>query len=317
LKPQRLRIPRLTGLRYGNASFLPGSLVVGILAAFILASPVLVGVTYSVLGALGLVGPGSGQGAVSLDRFARVLGDSAVWEGTLWTLWVSTASTVLATFGAAGVAILFRGSGRMNRLGRGLAFLPLPVPHLAAGVGALLVLGQSGLLSRLAYHLNWIAGPADMPALVFDPFGIGLIVALTWKEIPFLSLVAVSVLETRGIALEDTARRLGAGAWRTARLVTWPLLWRGMLPAALAVFTFVAGSYEAAVLLAPSDPLALPLLTWERYVDASLSRRGDAYVLALVGMMLALVAVAGHEWFRFREDVRSDVGGVRSGGTGS
>jgi putative spermidine/putrescine transport system permease protein len=289
---------------------------VGILAAFILASPVLVGVTYSVLGALGVVGPGSGQIAVSLSRFAQVLGDSAVWEGTLWTLWVSIASTILATLGAAGLAMLFRGSGWANRLGRALAFLPLPVPHLAAGVGVLLVLGQSGLLSRLAYHLNWIAGPADMPALVSDPFGIGLIVALTWKELPFLSLVAVSVLETRGIALEDTARGLGAGAWKTARLVTWPLLWRGMLPAALAVFTFVAGSYEAAVLLAPSDPLALPLLTWERYLDASLAMRGDAYVLALLGMLLALVAVAGHEWFRFREDIQLEVGGGRNGGTG-
>jgi ABC-type spermidine/putrescine transport system permease subunit I len=150
-----------------------------------------------------------------------------------------------------------------------------------------------------------------MPALVLDPLGVGLIVALVWKEIPFLTLVAISVLETRGTQLEETARGLGAGPVSVLLRVTWPVLWRGMLPAAVAVFTFVAGSYEAAVLLAPSDPLALPLLTWERYTDASLSRRGDAYVLALLGMLLALGAVALHEWVRVASGERA-AGGMRT-----
>jgi ABC-type Fe3+ transport system permease subunit len=82
--------------------------------------------------------------------------------------------------------------------------------------------------------------------------------------------------------------------------VTWPVLWRGMLPAIVAVFTFVAGSYEAAVILAPSDPLALPVLTWERFVDAGLANRADAYVLALLGLGIALTAVGVHEWVRAR-----------------
>jgi putative spermidine/putrescine transport system permease protein len=139
-----------------------------------------------------------------------------------------------------------------------------------------------------------------MPALVLDPWGVGLILALTWKELPFLALVAASVLATRGSALEETARGLGAGPLSVLGRVTWPMLWRGMLPAAVVVFTFVAGSYEATVLLAPSDPMALPLLTWERYTDAALARRGDAYVLALLGMALAGFAVALHEWLASR-----------------
>ena len=114
--------------------------------------------------------------------------------------------------------------------------------------------------------------------------------------------MAVSVLETRGERLEETARDLGAGLFDVVRRVTWPLLWRGMLPAALAVFTFVAGSYEAAVLLAPSDPLALPLMTWERYTDAALSLRADAYVLSLLSLVLVILAVVVHEWMRARVD---------------
>ncbi|MBA3258175.1 MAG: ABC transporter permease subunit [Gemmatimonadales bacterium] len=178
--------------------------------------------------------------------------------------------------------------------------LPLPVPHLIAATTAVLVLGQSGLLSRIGVSAGWLTGPADMPALVYDRAGMGLILMLGWKEFPFLALVAFSVLATRGTALEETARSLGAGPWQRFLRVTWPILWRGLAPAAVAVFAFAAGSYEAAALLAPSDPLALPVLTLERYTDPDLGRRGDAFVLTLLGLALAASAVLLHEWLRHR-----------------
>jgi putative spermidine/putrescine transport system permease protein len=271
----------------------------GIAAAALLAAPVLVGAVYAAAGALGLVGPGA-SGQISLERTVRVLTERAVIEGTLWILWVAAASTMLAAAASVGIAVAFRGTGRLDRFGQTLAVLPLPVPHLVAAVGGLLILGQSGLVARVAYHAGLIDGPAGMPALVYDPLGIGLIVALVWKEIPFLTLVAVSVLATRGQALEATARGLGARDRDVFVRVTWPVLWRGMLPAIVAVFTFVAGSYEAAVILAPSDPLPLPVLTWERFVDAGLANRADAFVLALLGLAIAALAVAVHEWVRAR-----------------
>jgi ABC-type uncharacterized transport system YnjBCD permease subunit len=64
----------------------------------------------------------------------------------------------------------------------------------------------------------------------------------------------------------------------------------------VAVFTFVAGSYETAALLGPTDPLPLPVLTWERYTDAALERRADGYALALLGLCVAAVAVGIHAW---------------------
>jgi len=274
----------------------------GLLAALLVAAPVLVGLGYSLLGALGVSGPGA-RGEPSLDRFWRVLGEPGVWEGAAWSVWVAGAATLLATAAATLLAVLFRGSRPLDRLARALAVLPLPVPHVVAGAVGVLVLGQSGLLARLAHALGWIGGPAEMPALVYDRLGVGLILALTWKEVPFLALVAFSVLATRGSALEEAARTLGAGPWSTFRRVTWPVLWRGVLPASVAVFAFALGSYEAAVLLAPSDPLALPLQTMERYTDASLARRGDAFVLVLLALALTLAAVAAHERLRAAREV--------------
>lgn len=267
-------------------------------AAALVATPVAVGVAYSLAAATGLAGYGAG--GFTLDRLARVLGEAAVWESVFWTVRTAALATLLAAAAAVAVAVGFRGSSAVDRTARALSVLPLPVPHLIAATTAVLVLGQSGLLSRIGVSAGWLTGPADMPALVYDRAGMGLILMLGWKEFPFLALVAFSVLATRGAALEETARSLGAGPWQRFLRVTWPILWRGLAPAAVAVFAFAAGSYEAAALLAPSDPLALPVLTLERYTDPDLGRRGDAFVLTLLALALATSAVLLHEWLRHR-----------------
>ena len=271
----------------------------GLLAALIVSLPVLVGVGYSVLAIFGLTGPGAN--GLSSARLA-VLREPVVWTGLAWSLWVAAASTGIAAAGAVLVAALFRGGARSDRTARLLAVLPLPIPHLAAAVAGLLLLGQSGLLSRLLFAFGLLSSPGEMPALVYDRAGLGLILTLAWKEFSFLALVAFSVVATRGERLEEVARTLGARPAAVFRRVTWPLLWRGLLPTVVAVFVFVASTYEATAVLAPSDPLALPLLTLERYTDADLSRRGDAFVLVLLGMAVSLLAVAAHEWARSRWD---------------
>lgn len=269
----------------------------GLAAALVVSAPVLVGVAYAVLAATDFVGPG-GADAAGAARVERVLTERAVWEGVVWSVWVAGAATAIATVLAMLLAAAFRSNRGVDRAARALALIPLPIPHVVAGLIALLILGQSGLLARLAFAAGLIESPAGMPALVYDRAGFGLIMALVWKETPFLALIAFSVAARKAAPLEEVARTLGAPPAQVFRRVTAPVLWRGMLPASVAVFAFAAGSYEAAALLAPSDPLALPLLTMERYTDASLGRRADAFVLALVAMAIAALAVAVHEWLR-------------------
>ena len=265
-----------------------------LLAAALVAAPVLLGVAYAALGAAGVAGVGAG--GLTGARVARVLADRATWASLLWTLGTALASTVLAAAAGVLVAVAFRGDGRLDRAARALATVPLPIPQVVAASCAVLVLGQSGLLSRLGHAAGLVPSPAAMPALVYDQLGVALVLALAWKEFPFLALVAGSALAARGAREEEAARTLGAGPWAAFRRVTWPRLWRALLPSMVAVFAFVAGSYEAAALLGPSDPLPLQSLVRERYADLDLARRGDAYVLTLVALALAAAAVALHEW---------------------
>ena len=274
----------------------------GLLVGLLVAGPVIAGVIYAVLAALGVTGPGAS--GLTLRHIENVLSDRVTWIALLWSVWIAFASTALATILAIAVATLFRGARGGDRFARLVAVVPLPVPHVVAALCGVLILSQSGLLARLAFAAGLHASPADMPELTNDRYGIGLIMALTWKEFSFLALVAFSVIAGRGAQLEETARSLGAGALQTFRVATLPLLWRGLLPSIIAVFTFVAGNYETAALLAPSSPLALPLLTMERYSDSSLDVRGEAFVLVLLATALAFCGVALHQLASDREKHR-------------
>lgn len=271
------------------------------LLAALVALPVIFGAAYAVLAMLGLVGAGAGVAPEAVwDRFERLLSDRTTWRGLGWSLYIAATSTALATIGASVVALLFASHARTDRFARSVASLPLPVPHLVAAATALFVLGQSGVLARLLYMAGLISVPTDMPALVYDRLGISLIVSLAWKELPFLAVVAFALRGTHSRTFEEAARTLGASAGMVARRISWPLLWRGLLPAVIATFVFAFGSYETAVLLAPVDPAPLPVLTMERFADPDLSRRGEAYGLALLALLVAGVAVALHEWTRAR-----------------
>ncbi len=270
----------------------------GLGAALLVATPVLIGMGYMALGALGLIGVGAM--GFDLTRIVRVLSERVVWAGLGWSVGVATAATCLALGGAVLVAVTFRATRPGARLAQTLAVLPLPIPYIVAGAAAVLLLGQSGYLARLAHALGLIRTPIQMPALIYDRWGVGLTLTFAWKEFPFLALIAFSLLAVRGAALEEVARTLGADGRETFRRITWPLLWRGLLPAAISVFIVQVGAYEAAALLAPSAPLALPLLTLERYNDVDLARRADAFVLGFVGLILSVAAVAVYEWTRAR-----------------
>ncbi len=265
-----------------------------LVAALLVATPVLVGIAYSAAVAVGLAGVGAAGFTTAL--LGGVLGDPRTWASVAWTLRTALLATALATAAATVVATTFRGTRAVDRVARALAVVPLPIPQVVAASSAVLILGQSGLLARLGHAAGLIAAPQAMPPLVYDRWGVGLVAALAWKECPFLALVAGSALAARGAAAEEAARTLGAAPWAVLRRVTWPLLWRALLPSAVAVFAFVAGSYEAAALLGPSDPLPLQSLIRERHADLDLGRRGGAYVLTLLALLLAAAAVAAHEW---------------------
>lgn len=240
---------------------------------------------------------GEFQAATLLGRLAR----PAPWTALAWSLFAAASATALATVGAITVALQFRGTRLAHRLARTLATLPLPIPPIVVAAAAVLVLSQSGLLARLFAAFGWISVPADFPALLNTPQGTGLIMALAWKELGFLSLLACSIVAQLDPELEATARTLGATAKAARRRILVPLVWRGLTPGVVAAFAFVLGSWELPALLGPSHPQPLAVAVLERARDADPLARGDAWAAVLLLFATAMTAVAWHEWARCRE----------------
>ncbi|MGE3342858.1 MAG: ABC transporter permease subunit [Vicinamibacterales bacterium] len=265
----------------------------------VLACPVAIGAAYSLLAAIGLAGPGAA--GLTLAPSIAVLESADTWRSLGWTFATAVVATSLAFGLACGTATWFSTRAWWQRL----AFVPMAVPHVAAALAALLLFSQSGLASRLALASGLTQGPSDFPVLVYDRFGVALILAFAWKEFPYLLMIAVAVLSAAPRDMADVARTLGASPRQAFWRITWPTLWRGTAPAVIATIAFLVGQYEMPALLAPSDPLALPLLTFERSVDPALTRRAEAHVLSLLALTLAAVLIAAHAFSAHRLERRA------------
>jgi putative spermidine/putrescine transport system permease protein len=230
---------------------------------------------------VGLTGPGA-AGHFTLEHYSRVLADREFHAALALTLWVATASTVLATVLGVALALALRRLVAGRRLGYALLQVPLGVPHLAVAAAFLTLLSPSGWLARLAHALGVVTVPADMPAFVYDAWGLGIIFAYTAKEVPFLAVVTTAMLVRLDDGYDAVARTLGASRWQRLRRVTWPLIAPGVGSAALMVFAFVFAAFETPFLLGRPYPSMLAVVAQHRYLSVELAERPAAVALAVV-----------------------------------
>ena len=165
------------------------------------------------------------------------------------------------------------------------------MPHLVGAVGILYLFSQSGTFARLAAEWNLIQRPGEFPALVFDPYAVGIILQYVWKEIPFIGVIVLANMQALGEDYESVARSLGASRWQAFRHVLLPLIFPGALSASVIVFAFTFGAYEIPAILGANYPAALPVLAYRKYTDVDLAARPEAMAMAIVIALLSAVMI--------------------------
>jgi putative spermidine/putrescine transport system permease protein len=226
--------------------------------------------------------PVIGLTAPNLDAYRAVLADPAFLRSFALTLYIAVTSTLIATVIAVAAALLLR----QRFAGRGvigfLFQLNLTVPHVVGAIGILYLFSQSGFFARMAFRIGLIAGPAEFPALIYDPRAVGIILHYVWKEVPFIGLIVLAQMQALGTDYESVARSLGASRWQAFRHVLLPLILPGVLAASVIVLAFTFGAYEVPLLLGASHPQALPVLAYRTYTDVDLAARPEAMAMAVV-----------------------------------
>jgi putative thiamine transport system permease protein len=221
--------------------------------------------------------------------------DPQTWRAWGMTLWTGLASTALAWITVAHV--LASGFIR-QQLGRWLSHLPalLATPHAAMAIGLVLWLSPSGWALRLVSP--GLTG-FDAPPPWFttqDPWGLGLILALWLKEVPFLLWVAATHMQREDLrrrwqaeyALAQTLGRTPAQAFAH---ILWPQLAPRLRWPLLAVLAYGLTVVDMALIIGPATLPTLAVLAWQWLSDADLLTQSQG--VAAAGWLTGTVLVAG------------------------
>lgn len=224
---------------------------------------------------------GGELGDASLRSWDELLADPAFVDGLLFTLRIALVSTALAAFAGVALALVLRRRGIALR---GLAALPVPVPHLLVAVVAAAWLAPGGLADRILGGL-----PLD---LIRDPGGLGVILVYVYKEAPFIALLVLAALG-RGLDQRDEAARvLGASGLQRAAWVLWPAIRGPLTIGCVIVAAFAIGAFEVPLAVGPNSPPTLAVYALEATRGDVIAGEGRAAAALLVAGLLAIALAA-------------------------
>ena len=230
----------------------------------------------------------------NLDAYFAIFTDNGFIQSLILTFHIAFTSTLIASILAVASALLLRPAFRGKRIVHFFFSLNLTIPHLVGAIGVLYLFQNSGLVSRILTGMDIISKPADFPAMVFDPWAIGIIIQYVWKEIPFIGVIVLAILLSVGEDYESVARSLGANRWQAFRQVTLPLIMPGVVSASVIVFAFTFGAFEIPYLLGRTFPAALPVLAYQSYTDVDLAARPQAMAMAMVIAFISTLLIMAY-----------------------
>jgi putative thiamine transport system permease protein len=261
--------------------------------AFLLLTAVAVPLVWSLWGAT--------AAALDTTAWAALLHDPQIVRALGLSVWTGLLSAMLATLLSAWIlsATVGRaqGTAHTHRLTRWLAPM-LAVPHAAFAIGLVALLAPSGWMLRLLSP--WATGLNAPPpwATTQDPWGLGLVAVLVFKEVPFLLWAAMAHLQRPDVArrlqqellLAHTLGYSESNAWWR---VGWPQLLPRLTAPLLAVLAYSLTVVDVALIIGPTTPPTLSVLAWQWLQDAdpAMNAQGAASAWLLAGMLVLCAAL--------------------------
>lgn len=218
----------------------------------------------------------------SFEHYQTIFTRPVYVDGILYSLWLALGPTFLAILiGVPLAAILVRNYPGKQFFGA-LYKIPLVVPGIVAAFLVMILFDRGGLAHR------WFAVIGiDLPRMVRDPAGIGVILASGWKNIPFMALIVAGSMAAIPEELFRAARTLGAPRWVVFFRIQLPLAMPGITAAALLIFISNLGAYAGPNLLGPSYPIPVSIHMYDQGF-----RRGNWPLVNAMGIILSFAAIA-------------------------
>jgi len=221
--------------------------------------------------------------ATPAGELAAATGDAELWQSIWLTLRAAAVATVISVFFGVPLAyLLARGRFAGHALVQGLVDLPIMVPHSAAGIALLTIIGRHSLLQQAARPLG----------LEFVGEEAGIVVAMAFVSIPFLVGAAREGFAAVPERLEKVARSLGASPARVFFTIALPMSWRAVLAGMVLMWGRGISEFGAVIIIA-YHPMTTPVLVYTRFNDYGLAYSRTAAVA------LIIVCIVGFTVLRF------------------
>ena len=236
------------------------------------------------------------EGRMSIAHYKEIFTRGDTLPSIFYTLRISFLSSLLSLL----LAILFsflilHFSEKWDKI-KQLLQLAIIMPHSLVALFLLFFLSQNGFLARIFYALQWIPDQTAFPELVYDRFGIGVILGYIWKELPFVLFFSLPLAYAVDGKLGEAARTMGASPLYSFFLITLPLSIRQYLAAFFIIFSFSFGSFDLPYLLGNTTEKALSVLAYQELQRGFMNR---PTALSYNGIMLLFSILLSFFYFRF------------------
>lgn len=229
--------------------------------------------------------------ATSYPELAQALYDDELWASIRLTLRAAAWATLVSTvFGVPLAYLLARSRFPGQALVLGIVDLPIMIPHSAAGIALLTLIGRHSFAQRAAEPLG----------IHFVGAEAGIALAMAFVSVPFLVNAAREGFAAVPERLEKVARTLGASRSRVFFTISLPMAWRAIFSGMVLMWARGISEFGAVIIIA-YHPMTTPVLVFQRFNDYGLAFSRAAAVV------LILVCVVGFTILRFlARPVRSE-----------
>lgn len=271
----------------------------GLLIPQIILSMIFItGLVTGIVQSLGVI-PAFGLTKPTLLYYREVLTDPGILKSIALSLRIALISSLLSTLiGVFICAVMVMGRKTKGAYIR-IVQLPIIVPHVVVALFTINILSQNGIAARFAYLTGFIGEQQEFPMFMYDSFGVGVILAYLWKEIPFIIYFIIALMAHIDEKLGEAAMNLGAGRFKAFYKVTLPLCKNAIVSGFLIIFVFALGAYELPAILGATAPRALPVQAYIQYIHPDLQNR--PYAMALNGIIILISAAAAGAYFILME----------------
>ena len=282
--------------------------IVLLLPLIILLAILLFGFIYGLLQSFGLLMPGKFAQPFTLDYYREVFAEGGLGVSILLSAGYALISSIIATVLAAILSYALVCTGHDRGAIWSVIKFPMFLPWTVTAMITIDIFGGGGFVESFAEVVGWTWLSDFTSVFLYQPFGIGIIVALVWAEIPFITYFIITVMSNVNSSLGEAARTMGASSWKAFLNVTLPLC----MPIIRNVFLIVAVSlfanYEIPLLLGVTTPTGIAVNLFQTYSHASLADRPTVMAMSMLVLLITCVFIVAFYALFQRKSSKSDIG---------